>query len=93
MSSPVDRAAVAARWREQGFSCGLWTDPPGQVWAAFVHAVDELVLVLDGEVEFEVDGVVHRPEPGVELLIPAGANHTVRNIGTTESHWLYGYRD
>ena len=88
----MNRHAVAKEWQARGFSCGLWTDPPGQVWADFVHATDELVMVVNGEVEFEVDGVVHRPEPGQELLIPAGANHTVRNLGSTTSNWLYGYK-
>jgi quercetin dioxygenase-like cupin family protein len=92
MTAFANRDAVAEGWRERGFSCGLWIDPPGQVWAEFVHDVDELVMVVRGEVEFEIDGVVHRPGPGEELLIPARAKHTVRNIGATESRWLYGYK-
>lgn len=88
----VDRDAVAARWRERGFSCGLWVDPPGQVWVDYVHDVDELVMVVEGEVEFEIDGKRHYPEPGTELLIPARARHTVRNLGRSESRWLYGYK-
>ncbi len=91
MTTPVDRNAVAADWRMRGFSCGLWIDPPGQVWAGFVHDTDEVVMVVEGEVEFEIAGVIHRPRAGDELLIPAGARHTVRNLGTTESRWLYGY--
>jgi mannose-6-phosphate isomerase-like protein (cupin superfamily) len=91
LTSTVPRDAVAERWEERGFSCDLWIDPPGQVWADFVHDVDELVCVVQGEVEFEIDGVVHRPGVGEELLIPARANHTVRNVGGTESRWLYGY--
>jgi quercetin dioxygenase-like cupin family protein len=87
----VDQEAVARRWRERGFSCGLWIDPPGQVWADYAHDVDELVLVVDGEVEFEIAGTVHCPSIGEELLIPARAIHTVRNIGRGESRWLYGY--
>lgn len=87
----VDLKDVERQWRARGFSCGLWTDPPGQVWADFVHAVDEVVLVVDGEVEFEIDGRASRPAPGEEVLIPAGARHTVRNVGATTSHWLYGY--
>jgi quercetin dioxygenase-like cupin family protein len=87
----VDRDAVAADWRIRGFSCGLWVDPPGQVWADFVHDTDEIVMVVEGEVEFEIAGVIHRPRAGEELLIPAGARHTVRNLGRTESRWLYGY--
>jgi quercetin dioxygenase-like cupin family protein len=87
----VDTAEVAGRWGARGFSCGLWVDPPGQVWEDYSHAVDELVLLLQGEVEFEVEGEVHRPGIGEELLIPARARHTVRNMGRGESRWLYGY--
>lgn len=87
----VDQEAVAARWRSRGFSCDLWVDPPGQIWADYVHEVDELVMVVVGKVEFEIDGVTHRPEVVEELLIPARALHTVRNVGGTESRWLYGY--
>jgi quercetin dioxygenase-like cupin family protein len=88
----VDRAAVTAEWRKRGFSCDLWVDPPGQVWADFVHHTDEVVMVVEGEVEFEIAGMVHRPRVGEELLIPAGARHAVRNVGATESRWLYGYK-
>lgn len=88
----VDRAAVSADWKTRGFSCGLWVDPPGQVWADFVHDVDEVVMVVEGDVEFEIAGELSRPGPGEEVFIPAGASHTVRNVGGTESRWLYGYR-
>ncbi len=87
----VDQNAVAKHWTERGFSCALWVDPPGQVWADFVHDVDEVVMVVGGEVEFEIEGRRHHPAPGEELLIPAGAAHTVRNLGQGESRWLYGY--
>ncbi|BBL73407.1 cupin domain-containing protein [Methylomagnum ishizawai] len=87
----VDRAAVAEDWRRRGFGCDLWVDPPGQRWEDFVHGVDELVMVVEGRVEFEIDGVVHQPEAGEELLIPAGAVHSVRNLGGGPARWLYGY--
>ncbi|MFO7178140.1 MAG: cupin domain-containing protein [Pseudomonadota bacterium] len=88
----VDQDAVARDWHARGFSCGLWVDPPGQVWKDYVHDVDELVMVVEGEVEFEIDGKVYRPARGEELFIPARARHTVRNLGRGESRWLYGYR-
>lgn len=87
-----DRSTIERQWAARGFSCDLWVDPPGQRWENFVHGVDELVMVVEGRVEFEIDGVVAVPEPGVELFIPAGARHSVRNLGTTTSRWLYGYR-
>jgi mannose-6-phosphate isomerase-like protein (cupin superfamily) len=88
----LDQSDVQQRWRERGFSCELWVDRPGQVWADFVHETDELVLVVRGQVAFEFCGVVHYPECGQELLIPARTSHTVRNVGGTQAEWLYGYK-
>lgn len=88
----VDQPAIERSWHERGFSCELWVDPPGQVWSNYVHDVDELVLVVEGDVEFEFDGKTYRPVQGQELLIPARSRHTVRNLGRGESRWLYGYR-
>jgi len=91
--SALDRQDIAGDWARRGFSCELWIDPPGQQWKDFTHATDELVIVLEGQMEFEVQGQVHHPQPGEELLIPAGANHSARNIGKTMANWLYGYKE
>ncbi|MEE3371867.1 MAG: cupin domain-containing protein [Planctomycetota bacterium] len=88
----VDREQIATNWGARGFSCELWTDRPGQRWEDFAHPTDELVLVLDGEMEFEIEGQLYHPPAGDTLLIPAGAVHSARNIGTTTARWLYGYR-
>lgn len=88
----TDLAAIRNDWAARGFSCELWVDPPGRCWEDFVHPVDELVLVLEGRVEFEIAGQVLHPAIGEELLIPKGALHSVRNRGTTTARWLYGYR-
>ena len=87
----MDQDQVAENWAARGFSCGLWVDPPGQVWADFVHDVDELMMLVEGEIELEFGGNTLRPQVGEEIRIPAGTNHTVRNIGTVTSRWLYGY--
>jgi quercetin dioxygenase-like cupin family protein len=88
----IDRDVIARAWANRGFSCDLWVDPPGQRWEDFTHATDEVVLVLEGQMEFELEGHVHHPPTGQELLIPAGARHSARNIGTTSARWLYGYQ-
>ncbi len=85
-------AEIERDWARRGFSCGLWTDPPGREWRDYRHSVDELLTVLEGELEVEIDGVKYKPKPGEELFIPAGAIHTVRNVGTRTARWLYGYR-
>ena len=49
-------------WHLRGYSCGVFRDPPGQVWADFVHRVDELVVLAEGEIEVEIEGKVQRPQ-------------------------------
>jgi quercetin dioxygenase-like cupin family protein len=88
----VDADAVQKDWQARGFSCGLWADPPGQVWEGYVHDADELFMLVEGTLELEVKGRVHRPSPGEEILIPAKARHSVRNKGSSTARWLYGYR-
>lgn len=85
-------SSVRRDWEQRGFSCAVWVDPPGQVWADFVHAVDELVMPIEGAIELSFLGKTVRPQPGEEVFIPAGARHTVRNIGNCTSRWYYGYR-
>lgn len=61
------------------------------MWEDYRHATDELVMPIEGLLELEFGGQCVRPEPGEEILIPAGLAHTVRNIGGTSVKWLYGY--
>lgn len=88
----IDREGVRREWASRGFSCELWIDPPNQVWHDFLHDVDELVLLLDGESQIEMDGKTIRLQAGDELRIAAGTKHTVRNAGTRPARWLHGYR-
>jgi mannose-6-phosphate isomerase-like protein (cupin superfamily) len=91
-SRTVDRIRIARDWESRGFSCDLWTDPPGARWEDFVHDVDELLMVVDGGLEVEIEGRTTHPLPGQEIFIRARARHSVRNTGGSTSHWLYGYR-
>lgn len=84
----MDIKSVRQDWQQRGFTCDLWVDPPGQRWEGYVHATDERVMAVEGMVEFEVAGIVHRPAPGVALRIPAGVLHSVRNRGQSPARWL-----
>src|SRR5262245_21546588 len=88
----VDQKAVEKDWNTRGFSCDLWIDAPGRVWRNFIHETDELVMLVEGEEEFEMNGQIYRLEIGQELRIPAGTSHTARNVGRSTSKWLYGYK-
>ena len=88
----VDKGKIARDWHARGFSFDTWTDPPGQVWADFVHATDELVMLIEGEIELRFAGQTLHPTIGQEVLVPAGEPHTVINVGARRNRWLYGYR-
>ena len=88
----IDQAMIAEQWKARGFSFGVFTDPPGQVWKDFVHDADELLMVVQGEVELRMQGQTIRCDTGKEILIPAQVVHTVSNVGSTGSQWIYGYK-
>ncbi len=88
----MDYSKVKNDWETKGFSCGIWTDPPGQIWSDYVHDTDELVMLLEGEIELFFSGQTFRPQIGDEILIPARERHTVKNIGKTTNRWYYGYK-
>lgn len=89
---PIDQDKIRRSWKERGFSCEIWTDPPGKVWRDYVHEVDELLMLIDGEIELSFQGKTLRPKVGEEILIPAHASHTVKNIGAAQNRWFYGYK-
>ena len=80
-------------WNSRGYSFGIFKDPPGQVWADFVHKTDELVVLVEGEIEIEIEGKSQQPPIGKEFFIPSKAKHTVRNVGKTNNSWYYGYKN
>ena len=88
----IDQSAIRDNWLGRGFSCDIWIDPPGKIWTDFVHDTDELLMLIDGEIELEMDGNILHPKIGDEVLILAGMSHTVRNIGSVTNHWFYGYK-
>jgi mannose-6-phosphate isomerase-like protein (cupin superfamily) len=87
-----DPKKVEKDWRARGFSFGIFEDPPGRCWEDYIHGEDELFMVLEGEVEFEMAGKARILGIGEEVLIPAGVTHSVRNKGKKNSRWFYGYK-
>ena len=84
---------IRENWESRGFSFGVFNDPPGQVWADFVHRTDEIVVLAGGDIEIEIEGKSQQPQIGEEVFIPANAIHTVRNIGKTNNVWYFGYKN
>ena len=84
---------IRENWESRGYSFGVFKDPPGQVWADFVHRTDELVVLAVGDIEIEIEGKSQQPQIGEEIFIPANSIHTVRNIGKTNNVWYFGYKN
>ena len=65
---------------------------PGVTFGKHTHPGEELVYVLEGSLEYQVDG---KPwlalRAGDVLLIPAGAVHAARNPGSTNGVELATY--
>ena len=89
----MDQNHIEKDWNSRGYSFGVFKDPPGRVWADFVHKTDELVVLAEGEIEFEIGGKVQRRQIGEEVFIPADVVHTVRNVGVGNNVWFFGYRN
>ena len=62
---------IKQNWNSRGYSFGVFRDPPGQVWADFVHRTDELVVLAEGEIEVEIEGKAERFQIGGMVFIPA----------------------
>ena len=88
----MDHDLFKQNWNSRGYSFGIFKDPPGQVWADFVHKTDELVVLAEGEIQIEIEGKSQRPQIGEEVFIPANAVHTVRNVGSVGDVCYYGYK-
>ena len=82
---------IKQNWNSRGYSFEVFRDPPGQVWADYVHKTYELVVLAEGEIEVEIEGKVQRPQIDQEVFIPANAVHTVTNVGQRINVWYYGY--
>jgi quercetin dioxygenase-like cupin family protein len=54
---------------------------PGYVAPRHTHFGEEIIYVLEGELEYQIDGKTFTVKPGDVLFVPAGVIHSVKNIG------------
>lgn len=58
---------------------------PGMDLNPHVHDdFDQLAVLLQGEADYFIDGVAHRMGPGSMLLVPAGAEHYIEPLDSTD---------
>jgi quercetin dioxygenase-like cupin family protein len=66
--------------------------PPGGFGARHSHPGEEIIYVLSGTIEYEIDGEPPaRLGAGEVLFVPAGAIHSARNVGEGAASELATY--
>ena len=88
---PVKLETIESIWRDEGFSFGVFRDPPGQAWNDFVHDSDEYVLVSEGKLQISVGAESAECGPGDLVRIPKGVSHSLVTVSDNGSVWAYGY--
>jgi len=59
-----------------------WCDP-GLGAPPHLHAVEEILTVLEGEAEIVVENERHRAQAGQTVIVPAGRKHSFTNTGSS----------
>lgn len=74
------------------FTSGLTRFPPGRAAPVHSHNCDEMVILLEGEGEVEVDGITKRLSRYDTTYIPADKPHRFNNVGDADLLilWVYG---
>jgi quercetin dioxygenase-like cupin family protein len=64
---------------------------PGYVSPKHTHPGEEIIYVLEGTLEYEIDGKPVRVKTGDVLLVLAGTPHLARNVGSSNGAELATY--
>ena len=64
---------------------------PGAAFPRHTHPGEEIIYVIEGSIEYEVDGKPVTVKAGGVLFIPAGTVHAAKNVGTTNAAELGTY--
>jgi quercetin dioxygenase-like cupin family protein len=64
---------------------------PGFVAPRHTHPGEEIIYVLEGTLEYQIDGKPSTVKPGDVLFVPAATVHSVKNIGSGNGAELATY--
>jgi len=86
------RAGVITRMRVSAVTGAMqlcifeqWCEP-GCGAPTHLHAVEEVLTVLDGQAEFWIEHERQAVSAGQSVIVPAGCHHGFRNTGATTLH-------
>lgn len=84
---------VVNQWENQGFTCEIWTSPPGGGWSDPGHSTDEIFVLLEGEMMVVMGDKKYNLQIGEEFLVPAKEPHETVNMGEIPNrfYWIHKY--
>ncbi len=87
----VSYPLVGGKDGTEAFTAGISQFPPGLEVPLHSHNVEEMVTVLEGAGECEIDGVTRPVGQFDTTLIPGGVVHCFRNTGNAPMKimWVY----
>lgn len=79
----------------KGFTTGIATFPPGAVTRWHSHNVEEMFVVVEGEVQFEFEDAVHMLKRLDSVYAQPGVPHRILNVSDQQARslWLYATTD
>ena len=84
---------LKADWSKRGFSFGIGTIKANDaINEAFHDDKDELVFMEKGLYEFTLGDKTFTQKGSIEVLIPAGITHSIKNLSGKDSKIYYGYK-
>jgi len=71
------------------FRSHVTTLNPGTPWGSLdKHTDEEVVIIKEGTLEFEINGHLQKAGPNAVILLVAGEVHRMRNAGTTPATYF-----
>ena len=89
----VTTRPLAGGWiGAKGIASGVTTFPVGAAIRLHTHNVEEMVTILEGDAQCDVDGNSHRLKRLDTTYVPAGVPHRFVNVGAAPMSilWVYG---
>ena len=63
----------------------------GDGFSKHTHPGEEVIYVIEGTLEYDIDGKISQVKAGDVLFVPAGAIHSAKNVGKENGAELATY--
>jgi len=80
------------RLQEEGYDVTEWNDPPGSNYQTHQHRHDECICIVEGSMEFEIESLRYKLQPGDCLYLPKFTSHSAVVPQNQSVRYLIGHK-